>query len=57
VLPLDPVQTATALTWMMESYLQLKLGRTDDPEVESVADTLTTIWSRVLYGAGQPSSD
>ena len=57
VLPLDPVSTATALTWMMESYLQLKLGRTDDPDVEPIADTLATIWSRVLYGGAQASSD
>jgi TetR/AcrR family transcriptional regulator, ethionamide resistance regulator len=57
VLPLDPVPTATALTWMMESYLQLKLGRTDDPDVDSVADTLTTIWSRVLYGTQPGSTD
>jgi len=52
VLPLDPVPTATALTWMMERYLQLELGRVaSDPPVESVADTLATIWSRVLYGS------
>jgi TetR/AcrR family transcriptional regulator, ethionamide resistance regulator len=59
VLPLDPVSTATALTWMMERYLQLELGRTEDGPVDRVADTLTTIWSRVLYGAAeaQPSSD
>jgi AcrR family transcriptional regulator len=61
VLPLDPVSTATALTWMMERYLQLELGRTPDGPVDRVADTLTTIWSRVLYGTpeaqAQPSSD
>ena len=57
VLPLDPVPTATALTWMMERYLQLQLGRAADAPVDSVADTLTTIWSRVLYGVAQPSSD
>jgi len=51
VLPLDPVPTATALTWMMERYLQLQLGRATDPPVDSVTDTLTTIWSRVLYGS------
>ena len=56
VLPLDPVPTATALTWMMERYLQLKLGRASDPQVDSIADTLTTIWSRVLYGTAQPGS-
>ena len=51
VLPLDPVPTATALTWMMERYLQLQLGRAADPPVHSVTDTLATIWSRVLYGS------
>jgi AcrR family transcriptional regulator len=54
VLPLDPVPTATALTWMMERYLQLQIGRASDAPVERVADTLTTIWSRVLYGASEP---
>jgi TetR/AcrR family transcriptional regulator, ethionamide resistance regulator len=57
ILPLDPVPTATALTWMMERYLQLRLGRTPDAPVEPIADALSTIWSRVLYGAPQPSSD
>ena len=56
VLPLDPVPTATALTWMMERYLQLQLGRAADPPVESVTDTLTTIWSRVLYGSPMSGS-
>jgi len=50
VLPLDPVPTATALTWMMERYLQLSLGRPPLVPEEQVAGALTTIWSRVLYG-------
>jgi AcrR family transcriptional regulator len=50
ILPLDPIQTATALTWMMERYLQLSLGRGPFVPVEKVTPTLTTIWSRVLYG-------
>jgi AcrR family transcriptional regulator len=50
ILPLDPVPTATALTWMMERYLQLSLGREPLVPVEQVAAALTTIWSRVLYG-------
>jgi AcrR family transcriptional regulator len=50
ILPLDPVQTATALTWMMERYLQLSLGRGPVVPVEQIAAALTTIWSRVLYG-------
>jgi AcrR family transcriptional regulator len=50
ILPLDPAQTAMALTWMMERYLQLSLGRGPLVPVEQVAAALTTIWSRVLYG-------
>jgi AcrR family transcriptional regulator len=59
VLPLDPVPTATALTWMMERYLQTQIARKPGAEVAPVARTLTTIWSRVLYGTptAQPSSD
>jgi TetR/AcrR family transcriptional regulator, ethionamide resistance regulator len=55
MLPLDPIPTATALTWMMERFLQLRLGRTPDAPVEPIADALATIWSRVLYGPGQSS--
>ena len=51
VLPLDAEQSATALVWMMERYLQLSLGRPPLTGRETVAETLTTIWSRVLYGA------
>src|SRR3954468_22473581 len=56
-LPLDPVPTATALTWMMERYLQLRLGRTPDAPRAPISDALTTIWARVLYGTTQPSSE
>ena len=51
VLPLDPVSTATALTWMMERYLQQAIARNPGAPVQPVADTLTTIWSRVLYAS------
>jgi len=52
VLPLDPHETARALVWMMERYLNLSLGREPATERETVARTLTTIWTRVLYGVG-----
>ena len=54
ILPLDAVPTATALTWMMERYLQLSLGRPPLVPEEQVASALTTIWSRVLYGTNAP---
>jgi AcrR family transcriptional regulator len=53
VLPLDATETARALVWMMERYLNRSLGRrpaATAPEI--VADTLTTIWTRVLYSPG-----
>jgi AcrR family transcriptional regulator len=56
VLPVDAHETASALVWMMERYLNLSLGREPYPARETVADTLTPIWTRVLYGAhGCPS--
>jgi TetR/AcrR family transcriptional regulator, ethionamide resistance regulator len=36
---------------MMERYLNLSLGREPSAPRETVADTLATIWTRVLYGA------
>ena len=51
VLPLDPTETARALVWMMERYLNRTLGRVpSDTPHETVVKTLTTIWTRVLYG-------
>ena len=50
ILKLDAHETATALVWMMERYLNLSLGREPLTPAESVADTLATIWTRVLYG-------
>jgi AcrR family transcriptional regulator len=50
VLALDAGETARALVWMMERYLNLSLGRADTTPRETVAQTLTTIWTRVLYG-------
>jgi AcrR family transcriptional regulator len=50
VLPLNPRETATALVWMNERYLVESLGRAPYTSPETVADTLLTIWTRVLYG-------
>src|SRR4051794_31237601 len=54
VKPLDAAETATALVWMMERYLNRSLGRlpADTPR-ETVAETLTTIWTRVLYSSAR----
>jgi AcrR family transcriptional regulator len=51
VLPLDAHETAKALTWMMERYLQVEVGRTPHVPAEPITEALTTIWVRVLYGA------
>jgi AcrR family transcriptional regulator len=50
ILPLSAHETATALVWMMERYLSLSLGREPLTPAQTVADTLATIWTRVLYG-------
>jgi AcrR family transcriptional regulator len=52
ILPLAPYETANALVWMMERYLTVSLGREPETpaQAQAVADTLATIWTRVLYG-------
>jgi AcrR family transcriptional regulator len=50
LLPLDADETARALVWMMERYLNLSFGREPSAPRETVANTLATIWTRVLYG-------
>jgi AcrR family transcriptional regulator len=50
ILTLSPYETAKALVWMMERYLNLSLGREPLTPPRVVADTLATIWTRVLYG-------
>jgi TetR/AcrR family transcriptional regulator, ethionamide resistance regulator len=51
MLPLDALETARALVWMMERYLNRSLGRVQTgTSRETVVETLTTIWTRVLYG-------
>jgi AcrR family transcriptional regulator len=52
VLPLNPDETARALVWMMERYLNRSMGRGPGTKRETIVETLTTIWTRVLYGAG-----
>ncbi len=49
VIPLDAKETARALVWMMERYLNRSMGH-ERIKRGIVADTLTTIWTRVLYG-------
>jgi AcrR family transcriptional regulator len=50
ILPIDARETAKALVWMNERYLNLSLGREPAMERAIVAETLHTIWTRVLYG-------
>jgi AcrR family transcriptional regulator len=50
ILKLSAYETAKALVWMMERYLTLSLGREPLTPADTVADTLATIWTRVLYG-------
>src|SRR3954471_11291722 len=50
MLPLDAKETARALVWMMERYLNRSMGH-ERTKRELVVETLTTIWTRVLYGA------
>ena len=56
VLTLSARETATALVWMMERYLTLSFGRESATPAEDIADTLATIWNRVLYGAREGST-
>ena len=49
--PLDAGETARALVWMMERYLNRSMGRGPGTKRETIVETLTTIWTRVLYGA------
>jgi TetR/AcrR family transcriptional regulator, ethionamide resistance regulator len=56
ILQLDARETARALVWMMERYLNLSLGRDPQTSREAVSEALTTIWTRVLYGVSDRSS-
>jgi AcrR family transcriptional regulator len=48
---LDPNETARALVWMNERYLNETLGRAPQASAERVVETLWTVWVRTLYGA------
>lgn len=49
----DAREVATALVLMNERYLAVKLGRRPQVKTKIVAETLTAIWLRVLYGIAQ----
>jgi hypothetical protein len=42
---------------MMERYLVLSFGGDQPTAPEAAAETLTTIWTRVLYGVSGGSGD
>jgi TetR/AcrR family transcriptional regulator, ethionamide resistance regulator len=50
ILPLDAEETARALVWMMERYLNRSFGHEPPASRAAVTETLITIWTRVLYG-------
>ena len=52
----DARETARALVWMSERYLNEALGRIPRTPVESVVETLATVWVRTLYGRAARSS-
>jgi AcrR family transcriptional regulator len=45
----DARETARALVWMNERYLVERLGTAPGAPVQSVVDTLLTVWVRTLY--------
>jgi hypothetical protein len=56
---IDVRETARALVWMSERYLNEALGRIPRTPVAIVVETLWTVWVRTLYGpepAGSPRS-
>ena len=48
--PMDARHVAEALVWMNERFLNAHLGRERTASAEVVAETLTGIWSRTIYG-------
>lgn len=47
---LDAGETARALVWMLNGYLVDRLGGPEQADPAQVLDTLTTIWTRTLFG-------
>src|SRR5438445_2195573 len=47
---LDVRETARALVWMNERYLKETLGRLPQTPVETVIETLSSVWVHALYG-------
>jgi AcrR family transcriptional regulator len=50
ILALDAAETAKALILMNERYLNQSLAREPKTPRETVIETLSTIWTRTLYG-------
>ncbi len=53
---IDPQDLASALVLMMQNFFVEKLGRRPQADPKAVADTLATIWTRVLYGNSASAS-
>lgn len=47
----DPVEVATALVWMNERYLMMRLGHRPLADPERCAVALEQIWLRTVYGS------
>jgi AcrR family transcriptional regulator len=52
---LDARETARALVWMSERYLNEALGRLPRASADIVVETLWMVWVRTLYG-GEPAA-
>jgi len=52
----DPRAVATALIALNEGYLRMSLGKEPATPSCEVIETLTTIWTRTLYGRSDPVS-
>jgi AcrR family transcriptional regulator len=57
ILSLNSWETAKALTLMNDRYLNVSLGREPTTPPQIVVNTLTTIWTRTLYGSDQSTAD